>query len=128
MDDRSPLSGHARIDAAEICRVEILDEGRTFRLHLTDRSGRPASVTLPTHCLNRVLSAIPRSAGDLLSDGPRTVHTVDSWSISRGEQKLLLTLHLPDGARMTFAVEAWQIAAMASLTEPDNSFGGRRLN
>jgi hypothetical protein len=104
----TPERRPARIDAAELTWVEVTDDGRRLCLRLLDRAGQAAAVSLPVDCLNAVLAAVPQPA-----TGP--VHRLDGWSLAVGEHGLLLTLQLPDGARMTFAVQPWQIAAIASL-------------
>jgi hypothetical protein len=128
MDDDTPPGGHARIDAAELNWVEVTDNGQRLCLRMLDRAGRPASVSLPVACLNAVLSAVPRSASDLLSDGRGEVHTIDGWSLGQDKDGLALTLHLPDGARITFAVKPSQIEAMASLVGHVGAPRRARLN
>jgi hypothetical protein len=115
MKEATPSDRHARIDAAELNWVEVTDNGQRLCLRMLDRAGRPASVSFPVACLNAVLSAVPRSASDLLRDGRGQVHTIDSWSLGQDKDGLALTLHLPDGAKITFAVKPSQIEAMASL-------------
>jgi hypothetical protein len=119
--------GHARIDATEVSQVDITDDGLRLSLRLRDREGQHASVSLPIGCLNTLLTAVPRSASDLVASHD-AIHLLDGWSLDRTDDGLLLTLRLPDGAHITFAVKPWQIAAMASLAGQDSGAGCRRLN
>jgi len=115
MSEETLPGRHARIDAAELNWVEVSDDGQRICLRMVDRAGRPATVSLPVACLNTLLSAVPRSASNLLRDGHGKAHPIDSWSLGQDKNGLALTLHLPDGASITFAVMPAQIEAMASL-------------
>jgi hypothetical protein len=115
MSENAAPKRHVQIDATELSSVEVVDDGRRLRLRLRDQDGRPAAVSLPVACLNTVLTALPRSADDLLAGGQGQVHRLDGWSLGQDADGPLLTLHLPDGARITLAIKLWQIAAMASL-------------
>jgi hypothetical protein len=106
---------HARIDAEELSWVEIIDDGRRLCLRLRDRVGRPASVSIPIDSLNAVLTAVPRSASELLQRGADEIYKLDGWSLDWNAARLVLTLQLPDGAKISFAVKQSQISAMASL-------------
>jgi len=100
MADRETMTGHRRIEAAELNRIEIIDGGRRLCLSVRDAAGRPASMSLPIECLNAVVTAVPRSDRDLLADAARSVHRLDSWTLRDEGAGLVLTLHLPDGARI----------------------------
>ncbi len=128
MPEKPPPSGHARIDAAHIHSVDVCDDGQRLRLRVLDQAGLPASVTLPVDCLNTLLTALPPDALDLVAgqDGP--VHRLDGWTLRSGEHDLLLTLRLPNGANITFAVKSRQIEAISSLAGLDRSEGSCRHN
>ena len=128
MIEDAPSSGHVRIDAIELTRVEVIDDGRRLCLRLRDRAGCPVSVRLPVECLNAVLTAVPQSRSQWLTTGQAETHTLDSWSLDQGEHGLILTLHRADGARVAFAVKPWQIAAMASLAGHGPALARGRLN
>jgi len=117
-----------RIHAAELNWVEVTDNGRRLCLRMRDPAGHAVSVSLPVECVNRVLTALPRTAGELLAGGVTQIHSVESWSLSQDLDGLVLTLHLPDGAKIAFAVKPWQISAIASLVGPDISPRRDRLN
>jgi hypothetical protein len=114
MSDGPTSSRPPRIDAAELSSVEMSDDGRQVCLRLRDGAGRPASVSIPVNSVNAMLSALPRPA-DALPRGQAQPYKLDGWSLSPAEHGLALTLRLADGAAITFMVQPWQIAAIASL-------------
>jgi len=125
MTDEPPPGRPPRFDAAELSRVSLSADGRRVHLKLRDGDGRPASVSLPVDCLGRVLTAVPRDPG---AADPALVHRLAGWSLRHGEHGLLLTFELPDGGTITFAVQPWQIAAIASLAGHDTGAGRHRPN
>ena len=104
------------------------DGGRRLCLRLRDVAGRPAALSLPSDCLNRVLSSLPASAGQHAAEGGADIHRLDGWSLDQRAGNLVLTLHRADGTRIAFAVAPWQIAAIASLAGQDAPRLGRRLH
>jgi len=127
MVENSPSSLHLRIDAAELSGVEITDDGQRLCLRLRDRAGRLASVSIPVDSVNTVLSAVPRAASEL-PGGQGEPYPLDGWSLASVDHGLVLTLQLPDGATIAFAVRPWQIAAMASLAGLEAAPRRGRLN
>jgi hypothetical protein len=81
-------------------------------LRVRDRDGRAASVRLPVGCLNAVAHAIPHPESELMNQS--SPHEVDSWSLATCSTGLILRLDLPNGAGITFRIQPWQLAAMAS--------------
>ncbi len=128
MDEPQIPTRPRRIDAAELEWVEVADDGRRLRLRLRDMAGHPASVSFPADRLNAILAAIPRSAGDLVRDSQDKVYTIDTWSLTRSSEGYVLSLSLPDGAKIAFSVKPWQIDAIASAAGPDITPPRRRLN
>jgi hypothetical protein len=117
-----------RIDAEELSWVEITDNGRRLCLRLRDRVGHPASVSIPVDSVNAILTAVPRSADELLQGGATEIYKLDGWSLGWNAAGLVLTLQLPDGAKIAFAVKPWQIAAIASLAGQPPARRGSRLH
>jgi hypothetical protein len=126
MTKQSLADPHARIEAAEVQGVEFAEDGSRLLLRLLDRTGRPATVSLPLASLNTVLSAVLPTARAPAAGGQ--VHALDSWTLRHSEYGLLLTLHVADGGRVTFAVQPWQIAAIASLVGEGGNPARRRPN
>jgi hypothetical protein len=116
----------SRIDAEELSWVEITDNGR--RLCLRDRVGHPACVSIPVDSVNAILTAVPRSADELLQGGATEIYKLDGWSMGWNAAGLVLTLQLPDGAKIAFAVKPWQIRAMASLAGQPPAGRGSQLH
>ncbi len=112
MTQDSPSSGHARIDAADVSWVEVIDGGRRLCVRLRDTEGRPASMTLPVDRLDALLSALPRRAHRPAADG---LATLSSWSAQTTPDGLVLILNLPDGAQIALSAKSCQLAAIASL-------------
>jgi hypothetical protein len=116
MDDAKHSPSRPRIDVTELNYVEVTEDGRRLRLHVLDGGGGPALVSLPVHCLNLVVTAVPPAFAGLVEPaGERVIHDVDSWSLEHGEAGLVLTLRQPDSAAIAFSLQSWQIEAIASL-------------
>jgi hypothetical protein len=103
------------IDATELIGVFASPDGKRLRLKMRDQDGQTVSVMLPACWLNAILGALPRSPG------PDTVHSVDSWSMDRLGQDLVLTLRTPEGQAVSFAMKPWQVEGMATIA----TYGGR---
>ena len=43
------------LEGEELTCFEMAPDGSSFRIHLEDTSGQPASLSLPTRCLNRLM-------------------------------------------------------------------------
>jgi hypothetical protein len=82
-------------------------------VHLTflDREGQKISLSLPTNCLNTVISTLPGRAN------PGEIHKLDSWTMGVADngQDLLLTLRTPEGLAISFTLKPWQIEGMATI-------------
>jgi hypothetical protein len=102
-----------QIEVSELHCIEVAQNGKTICLRVRDRDGRAASVRLPVACLNAVANAIPRPESELINK--TSPHEVDSWSLAPCLTGLILRLNLPDGARIAFSIQPWQLAAMASV-------------
>jgi hypothetical protein len=100
-----------RIDTKQLTEVRLSADGKCVVLDLLDDAGRKVVLSLPTGCLNAVLSAVPRHAD------PGAVHKLDSWSMGTAEdgQDLLLTLRTPEGAAISFTLKPWQVEGMATI-------------
>lgn len=128
MTDRPSPSRPVRIDASGLDHVEITRDGQRVCLRVRDGEGRAASLSLPIDCLNTLLMAVPRTSQDLVAGAADQVYPVDSWSLGQDGAGLVLTLHLPDGAKITFGMKPWQLTAMASLATVDQGAGTARLH
>jgi beta-galactosidase/beta-glucuronidase len=99
------------IDAAELTEVRLSTDRTRLSLTLRDAAGRSVSLSLPTKCLNAMLTAVPQR----LETG--TLHALDSWSMDpagHGED-MVLTLRTAEGLAISFAAKSWQVEGMATI-------------
>jgi hypothetical protein len=104
------MTERSRIDA-ELDGVRLSPDRSRLILLLHDTEGHKVSLSLPTTCLNAVLTAAPRSAE------AGTVHAVDTWSMVMAEngQDMILTLCTAEGMAIAFTVKPWQVQGMATV-------------
>lgn len=105
------MTDRVSIDAAEFVSVRLSPDRNRLTLMLRDAMGQSISLTLPTACLNTVLTAMPQQ----INRG--TLHSLDSWSMEPAEngQDVVLTLRTPDGLAISFAAKPWQVEGMATI-------------
>jgi hypothetical protein len=104
------MTDRSRIDA-ELDGVRLSPDGSRLILLLRDTAGQKVSLSLPTSCLNTVLTATPQ----LAEEG--TLHAVDTWNMAPAENGLdmILTLRTPEGMAISFTVKPWQVQGMATV-------------
>jgi hypothetical protein len=109
----------AEIEGETLTSFQVSPDGTQFRLNLRDAEGGPASVTLPTDCLNQLVMTMPRIAAEALcarfhDNSLRLVYPIGDWTIESalGDPKLILTLRTPDGFEIAFAIDSEDIARM----------------
>ena len=100
-----------KVDADQMTEVRLSADGARLNLDLLDSKGQKVSLSLPTSCLNTMLSVMPRHAK------PGSVHKLDSWNMGVAEngQDLLLTLRTPVGLAISFTLKPWQVEGMATI-------------
>jgi hypothetical protein len=105
------MTDRSRIDTAELDGVRLSPDGSRLILLLRDTAGQKISLSLPTNCLNSVLTAVPHPAE------ADTVHAVDTWSMSLAEdgQDTGLTFRTPEGMAISFTIKRWQVQSMATV-------------
>jgi hypothetical protein len=117
------MTERSRIDA-ELDAVRLSPDGSRLILLLHDASGEKVSLSLPTQCMNAVLTAAPPPAS------ASTAHSVETWNMSPSGngQELILTLCTTEGMVMSFTIKTWQAAGMATVaTHGSPRAGGSRL-
>jgi hypothetical protein len=100
----------SKIDA-ELDTVRLSSDGSRLILLLRDAEGQKLSVSLPTGCVNALVTAAPYPTR------ARTVYSVATWNMSpagNGED-LVLTLCTPEGMVASFTVTSWQAHGMATV-------------
>ena len=105
------MTDRSRIDAAELDGVRLSPDGSRLILLLRDATGQKVSLSLPTNCLNTVLTATPRQAAT------GTVHSLDTWNMAPAEdgQDMILTLCTSEGLTVSFSIKPWQVQGMATV-------------
>jgi hypothetical protein len=103
------------IEGEELTCFEVAEDGSSFRMHLEDKAGRPASLSLPTECLNRLMMTLPgmvtRAVQRQHNDRSlRIVYPVDRLVIELGSdlRTRILTLETPDGFNVSFSLSEAQ--------------------
>jgi hypothetical protein len=105
------MTDRSRIDAEALDGVRLSSDGSHLILLLRDTSGQKVSVSLPTNCLNTVLTAASRP----VETG--TVHSLDTWNLAQTEngQDLILTLCTPEGLTVSYTIKPWQVQGIATV-------------
>ena len=97
------MTDRSRIDA-DLDGVRLSPDGSRLILLLRDGTGQKVSLSLPTSCLNSVLTAAPPpiEAG--------VVQSIDAWNMAPAEngQDMVLTLCTPEGRAISFRIKPWQ--------------------
>lgn len=116
------MTDRSRIDA-ELDGVRLPPDGSRLILLLHDASGEKVSLSLPTQCMNAVLTVAPQPVA------ASTAHSVETWNMapSGNGQDMILTLCTTEGMVMSFAIKSWQAEGMATVaTHGSPRAGGSR--
>jgi hypothetical protein len=105
------LTDPVRIDATELLDVRLSSDRTRVVLKLRDQGGQSVSLSLPTACLNTVMTAMPQQ----IDVG--TVHPLDTWTMQPADnnQDLVLTLRTSQGLAISFTTKPCQVEAMATI-------------
>jgi hypothetical protein len=111
------VTDRIRIDITELLEVRVSPDRTRLVLRLRDGAGQGVSLSLPTACLNTVLTAMPQQ----LETG--AVHPLDTWTMGPAEngQDLVLTLRTPQGLAISFTAKPFQVEAMATVAAHSRS-------
>jgi len=98
---------------------DVTPDGESFSLNVTDDEGRPATLVLPSECLNELMMTLPemvrRSLQARFRDPSlRVVYPVGSWTVDRsiGPGRVVVTLRTPDGFAVSFGIPAEELFRM----------------
>jgi hypothetical protein len=110
------LADKDRIDASELTEARLSADGTRLHLTLYDQAGKKVPLSLPTCCMNTLITALPGHPD------PGSVHRLDSWTMGTSEngQDLLLTLRTPEGTAISFTLKPWQVEGIATIA----TYGG----
>jgi hypothetical protein len=105
------LADKDRIDVEQLTEVRLSPDGARMQLTLLDQAGEKVLLSLPTCCLNALVTAIPGQVD------PGPVHKLDTWSMGVAEngRDLLLTLRTPESVAISFTLKPWQVEGMATI-------------
>ncbi len=105
------MSEGGRIDATDLAEVRLSPDGTRLILLLRDQSGRQISLSLPTTCVNAMLTAVP---GEI---EPGTVHALDSWAVSPAAngREMVLTLRTREVRAVSFGTRPSQVQGLATV-------------
>ena len=105
------MADRVNIDTEQLTDVLVSADGTRLHLTMLDQAGQKVFLSLPTNCLNTVVTAMPGRAD------PGTIHKLDSWSMGVADngQDLLLTLRTPEGMAISFTLKPWQVEGMATI-------------
>lgn len=103
------MTDRVRIDAAELLDVRLSSDRTRLLLRLRDQTGQSVSLSLPTSCLNTMMTAMPQQ----IETG--TVHLLDTWTMGENGEDLVLTLRTPQGLSISFTAKPFQVEAMATI-------------
>jgi len=107
------------IRGTQLTMFDVAPDGESFSIHVTDDQGHPATLVLPSDCLNALLMTLPemvnrtlqaRFHGQLM----RVVYPVGSWSLDPGVTSgtVVLTLRTLDGFAVSFGLARLELSRM----------------
>ena len=105
------MTDRVKIDATELVDVRLSADRTRLLLRLRDQAGQSVRLSLPTACLNAMMTAMPQQVDT------GTVHSLDTWTMGAGEngEDLVLTLRTPQGLAISFTAKPFQVEAMATI-------------
>jgi hypothetical protein len=108
------------IRGAHLTNFEVAPNGETFSVHLMDEEARPATLVLPTDCLNALIMTLPDVLRRSLllryrDDSMRVVYPVGSWEVEGAPVAgtVIVTFRTPDGFTVSFALSALELLRMS---------------
>jgi len=109
------------IHGRQLTTFGVSPDGESFAIHVTDEEARPATLVLPTECLNALLMTLPEIVRRSLQqrfpgETMRVVYPVGSWDVEGGSPAgtVIATLRTPDGFEVSFAFAALELLRMAN--------------
>lgn len=113
-----------QILAETLTTFDVASDGSHVRMHMRDREGQPASLILPTTCLNQLLMTLPTMVQSALrkrhgDESTRLVHSIDECTLesgghdARGAQQLILTMITGGGFAASYSASSATLASIA---------------
>ncbi len=93
------------IRGAHLTTFEVAPNGETFSIHLMDEEACPATLVLPTDCLNALIMTLPDVLRRSLllryrDDSMRVVYPVGSWEVAGAIIRSCETMFWPAAAEV----------------------------
>jgi hypothetical protein len=108
------------IQAAALTTFEIAPDGTRFQMNVQGEDGKPASVSLPTQCINELMMTLPdvlrRALWNQFRDSSlRLVYQLGQTKIEKmaGKEAVILTSTTPDGFEVSFEYNRRQITELS---------------
>ena len=113
----------SQIDAVALTTFDVAPDGSQVRLHVQDRTGAPATLVLPSTCVNQLLMTLPRMVQTALrashgDDSLRLVYPLEHFTLemgeidAQGERQFILTLKTGGGFSVAFSAAAQSLACL----------------
>src|SRR5262245_31827293 len=109
------------IRGKQLTTFDVAPDGESFSLHVTDEQSLPATLVLPSECLNALLMTLPevqkRSLRARFRDNTmRVVYPVGSWDVERSAiaGSVVVTLRTQDGFAVSFSLPALELLRMST--------------
>jgi hypothetical protein len=114
------------IVAESLTTFDVDDDGLFANLHVRDGAGEPATLVLPTQCLNQLLMSIPKMIQVAIrnryrDDSLRLVHPLQDFNVEQGKrnsagtEQFILTLQTSEGFAVSFSATENQLAALVTV-------------
>ena len=112
---------HECIRGKQLTKFDVAPDGESVSIRLIDEEARPASLVLPSDCLNSLMMTLPaivrRSLHLRFGDrSMRVVYPVGSWEVEQSQVPgtIVVTFRTPDGFEISFGLPALELLLICS--------------
>ena len=112
------------IDVASLTTCLVTPGGQRIRLNFEDARGRPATLALPSSCVQQLVMTLPHLLSTALKAqhgdrSARAVFPLEEWRLETAAetQELILTLKTPDGFEVAFSMSPATLAQLTTAVE-----------
>src|SRR5215469_11112487 len=99
------------IRGTQLTTFDVAPDGESFAMTVVDDEGQPATVVLPSDCLNALMMTLPEMVRRSLQrrfrdQSMRVVYPVGSWEVQPSvvAGTVVVTLRTPDGFSLSFGL------------------------
>src|SRR5262245_27500100 len=104
------------IRGKQLTKFAVAPDGESVSIHLMDEEARPATLVLPSDCLNSLMMTLPAIVRQSLhlrfrDRTMRVVYPVGSWEVesSQAPGTMVVTFRTPDGCEISFGLPALEL-------------------